>query len=903
MVRPRVRRLFRLAVRRPDRAVAEMDDEIRFHLEMRVAQLVQQGWTHEAALVQAQRMFGDFPEMRRSLHEAARRREEILTMSDKFDALRHDVDYALRQIARAPGLALAVIGTFALGIGANATMFGVIDRLLLRPPAHVRAPDELYRVELRVKWDDEYHVNSALSYPAYTDFRDRISAFSSVAAQTYSTSMSFGLGAQARKVSGALVTGNYFSTMGVAMVLGRPLGDADDVLPNGSPVAVIGEGLWRREFGGNRDVLGKTMSLANLKLTIVGVAPEGFVGIGSRAIDVWVPISAGNGLRFGGVQWATERQAQWMSGVARLKPGVTVPVATAQVTEAYRAGQATSGKPDSVTLGELTSVLPSRQRTFSPARRVAVLLGAVSVLVLLMACANIANLLLVRAFARRREVAVRLALGISRGRLVRQLVTESVVLALAGGIAALAVVQWGSALVQRVLLSDFAWPDSPIDGRVLLFTALSTGVVGIVTGLVPALQGSAPDLARTLREGTRGSGLARSRTRGVLLLIQAAVSVVLLIGTGLFVRSLRNVNTVDLGVDVDRLLIGTIDLRSVGIDSARANQYFELARDAASRLRGVASVTIADASPFGEWSIGQSIALPSGDSLPKHKNSANQSWVAPNYFSTVGTRLVAGRSFTENDTRPGAPPVMIVSEEVTRWLWPGKQAIGQCILVGKKPKSCTEVVGVAQNTHRSSIVQDAEQLQLYEPLQPSDGDTRARMLVIRPTGVHPSELIEPVRRVMQTVVPGVPYANVRPMRAALDDEIRPWRLGATMFAAFGLIALVLSTLGLYSVVAYTVAQRMHEMGVRVALGAQVRDIRRLVLAQGLRVAAIGVAGGTIIALSTGKFVSSMLFETSPRDPVVFGVVIVLLLAVATVASLVPARRAVRADPLTALRSE
>jgi predicted permease len=823
-------------------------------------------------------------------------------MSDKLDALRHDVEYALRQIARAPGLAAAVIATFALGIGANATMFGVIDRLLLRPPAHVRAPEELYRTEFRYNWQGEDLTNSAMSYPTFTDFRDHVAAFSNVAAQTFPASMSLGLGAGARKISGVLVSGTYFSTLGVSLIAGRPILPADDILPNGSPVVVIGEGLWHREFGGDPNVVGKTIAIANRQFTILGVAPQGFVGVGSRPIDAWIPISGGEGLRFGGPKWATERGSQWMSVIARLRPGVTAAVATAQMTDAYRSGQASVGKPDSTSRGQLTSVLPSRQRTFSPARRVAVLLGAVSLLVLLMACANIANLLLVRAFARRREVAVRLALGISRGRLVRQLVTESVVLAIVGGLAALAMVQLSSSLVQGVLLSDFAWPESPIDGRVLLFTALSTAFVGVVTGLVPALQGSDPDLARTLREGTRGSGLARSRTRGLLLLIQAAVSVVLLIGTGLFVRSLRNVNTVDLGIDVDRLIIGTIDLRSVGIDSARADQYFELARDAASRIRGVASVTIADAAPFGDWSVGNSIALPSHDSLPKHKDSPHQSWVAPNYFSTVGTRIVAGRSFTDSDSRPGAPSVIIVNQEVAQWLWPGKQALGKCLLIGEKATTCSEVVGIAQNTHHSSIAQDVEQLQIYEPLQPSEGNARARMLVIRPSGDDAMALVESVRRVMQTAVPGVPYANVRPMRAALEDELRPWRLGATMFAAFGLIALVLSSLGLYSVVAYTVAQRMHEMGVRVALGAQVRDIRRLVLVQGLRVAAVGVAGGTIIALMTGKFVAPMLFETSPRDPVVFGAVIVVLLAVATVASLVPARRATRADPLAALHA-
>jgi len=428
-------------------------------------------------------------------------------------------------------------------------------------------------------------------------------------------------------------------------------------------------------------------------------------------------------------------------------------------------------------------------------------------------------------------------------------------------------------------------------------------IVGLLTGLVPALQGSDPHLARTLREGTRGSGLSRSRTRATLLLVQAAVSVILLIGTGLFVRSLRHVNRVSLGIDVNRLVSATIDLRSVGIDSAAADEYFDRAVEAARRLRGVASATLADAGPFGGWSIGVELNVPGRDSLPGVKGNRVQSAVAPNYFATVGTRILRGRPFVDADARTGAPPIVIISESISRWLWPNEDAIGKCLQVGDKKAPCAEIVGIAATTHRNSIAEDAEAMQVYTPIQRGRSDARARVLVVRPAGDDPDALIEPLRRTMQSVMPGVPFADVRPMRMSLAGELRPWQLGATMFAAFGLIALVLSSLGLYSVVAYTVAQRMHELGVRVALGAQVGDIRRLVLAHGLRIAALGVAGGTIISLVSGKLVAPMLFKTSPRDPAVFTAVIVLLLAVATIASLVPARRATKADPLVALRAE
>ena len=389
----------------------------------------------------------------------------------------------------------------------------------------------------------------------------------------------------------------------------------------------------------------------------------------------------------------------------------------------------------------------------------------------------------------------------------------------------------------------------------------------------------------------------------MLLLLQAATSVVLLVGTGLFVRSLRNVRDVDLGVDVNRLLTATIDLRSVGIDSAAADDYFERVRESVAKLPGVAAVTYADAAPFGDWSLGTSLSVPGRDSLPKHPESPYRTFVRPNYFATVGTRLVAGRSFTDADMAAGAPPVVIINEAIAEWIWPGQNAVGRCVRIGADSEPCSDVIGVAANTHRSNIVEDAAPLQVYIPLRGANASPRARMVIVRPRALETEALTEPLRRVMQTAVAGVPYANVRPMHDALDGELRPWQLGATMFAAFGLIALLLSSLGLYSVVAYTVAQRMHEMGVRVALGAQVADIRRLVLSQGLRIAALGVAGGTIIALLSGRFVASLLYRTSARDPVVYAIVIVLLLGVATVASLIPALRATRADPLVALRAE
>ena len=351
------------------------------------------------------------------------------------------------------------------------------------------------------------------------------------------------------------------------------------------------------------------------------------------------------------------------------------------------------------------------------------------------------------------------------------------------------------------------------------------------------------------------------------------------------------------------MINATVDLQSVGIDSAAADRYYELAREATERIPGVASATLADAAPFGGWSMGIDVSVPGRDSLPRSKESPNQSMVAANYFATVGTRILRGRSFSDADTRVAAAPVLIVSESVERWIWPGESAVGKCIRLGDATKPCVEIVGVAETAHRGTIAQDDDPMYIYRPLVPDSGAARARVLVVRPVGDDPDALLEPIRRTMQTVMPGIPYAYVVRTRSVLQDEMRPWQLGATLFAVFGFIALVLSSLGLYSTVAYTVAQRMHEMGLRVALGAQDRDIRGLVLWHGLRIALLGVSAGTILALAGGRFVAPVLYQTSPRDPVVFVTVIAVLLGVATVASLVPAHRASRADPLVALKSD
>jgi predicted permease len=883
----------------------ETNEEILAHLANRIDDLVARGIPRRQAEEEAIRRFGPLDTSRAELFAAARHRDRVLTMYDRLDALRHDMGYALRQVRRSPLLAATVVATFALGVGANATMFGLIDRLLLRPPAYIAAPERLVRVQVQIRRPrQEPYTSSSFSYPTYAAVRDHVAAFEHVAMQTYPNPVSFGIGAAAQPVQHILISGNYFETLGVPMALGRPILPSDDVLPTGSAVVVIGYGLWQREFAGDPHVLGRAINLAGRQYTVVGVAPRDFIGTGTRAIDVWIPVSAADGLRFAGANWATDPNSTWMTVVARLEPGVSPTVAGEQVAAALRAYKEASGKRDSITFAmPQGSILPRQQPKLSADSKVAVLLGAVSVLVLLIACANVANLLLARALQRKREIAVRLALGISRARLMRQLVLEGLLLAAIGCLGALVVVQFGGAFMYRLLLTDSARPTSFVDPRVLAFTIVAALGVGIATSLVPALQASRPDLTRDLKEGTRGAGVSHSKTRITLLLIQAALSVVLLAGTAAFIMSLRRIDAVGLGVDMDRLVLGRIDLRSAGIDSARALAYFDQVVAEVRRLPGVESAAIGEAVPFSDWSMGIGLKIPGRDSLPEFDEGPYRHGVGDLYFRTTGTRILRGRAFERSDFSAAAEPVIVINDYGARRLWPGEEAVGKCIALAEKDAPCARIVGIAQDTHRQSVIEKSSIMQVYNPLGRADRlEPRAMSLLVRAAG-DPVTIVEPVRRAMQTVFAGLPYANVRPLARMLDRELRPWRLGAALFGIFGAIALVLSALGLYSVVGYSVAQRTHEMGVRVALGAQVRDIVRLVLMQGLGVAAIGVAIGVGLTALGAGLVKPLLYEASARDPLILAVVAGALLAVACVASLLPALRATRADPLSALRAE
>lgn len=924
MLRPGIRRAFRLALRRRARLRDEVREELEHHLALSIEQLVATGLAPDAARAEALRRLGVAPtaarrrghglrDVDRQLYAAARRREDRMRVREWIDAAAQDLRYALRSVRRAPGFAVLVVATLALGIGANASMFGIIDRLLLRGPTHVADADRVMRLYLTgTRPGQEAETGSTFPYVTYTDLRDGTRSFSDVAAYTSAAPISIGRGADIQRFQNQFVTPNLFPLLGVQPALGRFFTEEEDRPPRGEPVVVLGYDAWQTRFGGDPAIIGRSLYVDGTLVTVVGVAPSGFTGPELQPVDLWLPTSFSRASSM--PTWPTSRFPAFLHVIARLSPGITPAQANADVTAAHQ--RAYDGNRAWEKVASL-SMLPLRfDREGKEPMEVAVsrwLVGMATV-VLLIACANVANLLLARALYRRREIAVRLALGVSRTRLVRLLLAEGFVLAVAGGALGLAVAYWGGQLVRVTLLPDVAWGGSPVSTRVLLFTAAATMATGLLVGLMPALRASRPNLTGTLKEGTRQGGGTRSPLRAALTVTQAALSVVLLVGAGLFVHSLWNVRALDLGIDTDRVLAVSwtwsqevFELPSGAAqdaEQARQTQVRDRALAEIARLPGVKSAAWSIGTPFSSI-LGLGVRVPGRDSIPQLPGAPPfpiVSAVSSDYFATAGTSIVHGRGFTPAD-RAGSEPVTIVNETMARTLWPGEQALGQCLIIGDgadEDTPCARVVGVAEDARRRQLREDAA-MQYYVPLG-QERQIGGGMLLIRPRG-EPAELVPLLRRELRRLDPSLGYIDAKLLQEAVDPQVRPWRLGATIFAAFGALAMLVAAVGLYSVMSYVAAQRSHEMGVRIALGAQAGDIGWLILARGLGTAAVGIALGILLALAGSRFLEPLLFDTSAQNPTVFGTVATALLAVAVLATLVPAWRATRVDPVVALRAE
>ncbi|HXV87302.1 MAG TPA: FtsX-like permease family protein, partial [Gemmatimonadales bacterium] len=649
--------------------------------------------------------------------------------------------------------------------------------------------------------------------------------------------------------------------------------------------------------------------VASVPCTIIGVAPRGFVGVSEDDPPVaYLPITTWAGARVGddGVEYFQNYNWGWMEMMVRRKPDVSLEMATADLTSAYlrswnREYDLSPTYTPTAEVARPRAIPGALKQAAGPepgleARTVLWVTGVAAV-VLLIACANVANLFLARALKKRRETALRLALGVSRGRLVAQSLTESLTLSLLGCAVGLAVAQWGGVALRRLLVGNVSGLDLLTDLRTVSVAVSAALLAALITGLAPAFFAGREDVGQTLKAGVREGTYQRSRLRTALLVAQGALSVVLLVGAGLFVRSLSHVREMRLGFDPEPVLFVRRNLRGMALDDSAQAALGRRLLETAQAIPGVERAAWVSSIPF--WSTSTTGLYVAGIDSVQRLGSFTYQTATTDYFSAMGTRILRGRGFSRED-RAGAPRIAVVSESMARVLWPGRDAVGQCMRVRADTMPCTTVVGIAEDAVQRSLTEE-QPFRYYLPIEQHD-PRGGFALLLRMRG-DPALSVEPVRGALQAVMPGQSYVAVQPFRELIDAQRRSWRLGATMFVAFGGLALLVSAVGLYGVIAYNVAQRLHEVGVRIALGAAAGDVVRLVVSQGLRFAVTGVTVGTVLALAASRWVQPLLFRQSARDPAVYLLVAVSLVAVALLASSTPAWRATRADPNAALRAE
>jgi predicted permease len=714
------------------------------HIEMRVRDLMSRGLSENEARAEAERRFGGLDRARATLQRSAEHRERTMSVGEWLEGWRQDIRYSSRSLRRDPLLALVVVLTLGLGIGANATMFGIVDQLLLRGPAHIEAPERVQRVY--VTWQPltgggEPTTSARLGYVASAVLREGTDVFEDIAVYNH-RAVRLGRGESAEEATVGYATSNLFPLLGVRPALGRFFGPEDDRPDAPERVAVLEYAHWQAHHGATADVLGRTLVVNDEEFTIIGVAPRGFTGPELQRTKVWLPFSA---MRQPRADWQTTLNATWLNVLTRLRPDVSLDQAEAASTATLRAAAIGAERPGAdrlnVTLRPATYTVAGLE---PPEIAVSRWLTGVSLIVLLVACANVVNLLIARALRRQRELAVRLSLGVSRGRLARLLLSESMLLAIAGCVVAALLAGWGGQFLHGVLLPDVAW-DAPLNTRVLVFSAAVALLTGILVGLIPGIQAARHDVTGMLKAAGRQVGLQRSRLRGVLTVAQAALAVVLLIGATLFVRSLWNVQALDVGVDATRVLAvwpnfhGLSDLPEAEREAAQARRaaFWEQALERLGTRSDVISASRAVSTPLqGTMTI--PLRVPGLDSLPRLPGGGPFAiGVDGGYFETVGTRIIIGRAIDAADVRL-QDPVVVINEPMAQALWPGEDPLDRCIHIGGPERACFRVVGVAQETRRWRLVEEPA-MQYYVPI--GLADMSGGMLLVRPAtrrdGGHP----------------------------------------------------------------------------------------------------------------------------------------------------------------------
>ena len=891
--------------RSPSGVERAVDDELRFHFDMTVKELVAAGMSEADARREAVRRFGDVGLVRDRLAHIDWQRVGQEKRAEWWSDFWQDLRYALRGVRRQPGFATIIVLALALGIGANATMFGIVDRLLFRPPAFLIAPERTHHIYFQRVVDGEVFTGNSAQYQRLLDIT--ASATTAEVIGAFSTRrVAVGAGDDTRELTLGAMSASMWEMFSARPVVGRFFTAEEDRHGSAARVVVLSYGYWKSKYAGSDSVVGRAMQIGPSMYTIIGVAPEGFAATQMLTPSAFLPITVSAVDGFGEMwnRYRTTYNITWLEMFVRGKPGVPVEALTADLTRAYQRSYErqieVQPRTTPIAIAQprvvLYPVFEERGPSPSADTRVATWLFGVAVIVLLIACANVGNLLLGRALRRHREIAVRLALGVSRARLARQLLTESLLLALIGAVAGLFVAQWGGQVLRSTLMPQVEWRSAIADLRILLFASATALLAGVLAGIAPILQSRRTDVAAALKAGVREGYAHRSLLRTSLLVVQAALSVILLVGAGLFVRSLQGVSAVDPGYDVDRIVWIEPHLRGTTLDSARLKALQLELVDRVRRQPGVEDASLALTVPFST-TYSDDVYLPGSDSASK-LGAFIQQGASSSYFRTTGTRIVRGRGFNSAD-RHGAPLVVVVSESMARGLWPNQDALGRCLKTSERTNPCRTVIGVAEDVKLGNFGDDWD---LVYYLPETQLGSNHYTLFVRVRG-NSSLAVDGLRRAVQPMLPGAGYANVIPLDDVVAPSMRSWRLGATMFATFGGLALLLAAVGLYGVIAHSVAQRSHEMGVRIALGARTADVARLVVAESLRIVAVGVALGLLAALGAGRWISPLLFDVSPSDPVVMAAVIITLLAVALLASWVPAVRAAKVDPAEALRSD
>ena len=906
MIARKLRSLFRR-----NRVDRELDAELRFHLERQIEANIAAGMPPAEARTAAVRLFGGVEQVKEECRDA---RDVAL-----LDALAQDIRYGMRMMRRSPGFASVAVLSLALGIGANTAIFSLINAVMLKM-LPVKNPEQLQVINWKAKqFPDISHdgstwgkppgpmSGSSISYPAFRQLQTQKQVLSELFGYADLEQTNVVAGGRAGIARGQFASGNYFSALGVQAIVGRTFMDSDD-LPAAEPVAVIGFRYWERRFGGEPSVVGRTVAVNGVPFVIAGVAPREFFGLTpGECPDIWVPLSMQPRVA---PQWAGKQRSLlenpntwWIEPWCRLRRGVSPRQVATALGVSFRqletAGLSPSPPPEKLAWIELRpggKGLDELRSEFS--QPLLILMSGIG-LVLLIACANVANLLLARSMARQRETAVRMALGAGRLRLIRQLLTESVLLAVLGGAVGLALAFRGG----EILLSLVSTLDRPValdvrpDANILGFCTAVSLLTGLLFGLAPALRATRLDVSPVLKAGIGVSGRGRWRLGNTLVAAQVAMSLLLLVGAGMFVRSLDRLNSIDVGFNRQNLLLFGVDGSLNGYKDERLGTLYRRIQERLRAIPGVRSVSLSAHGLIGDGASMSGIEIPGRQQRPGEQMLVFRNSVGPDFFVTMGIPILLGRGLTDRDNET-APKVVVINQALARRYFPNQSPVGKQFTWHETQ---VEIVGVARNAKYHSLRQE-DPPTIYEPCLQFLAGLGRMVFEVRTAG-DPAPVIHDIRSAIFVIDRTLPLYNVRTQVQQIDSSLITERLFANLTSCFGALALLLASIGLYGVMSYTVARRTGEIGIRIALGAAKGDIARMVLREVLMLVAIGLGLGLPAALVCARLIRHQIYGLSLTDPVSLAFAVGLLAVVAGLAGYLPARRAARIDPMAALRQE